>query len=132
MEVTKERLEGIKLLITSWLDRERASLKDIQQLLGKLNCVGACVRSSRIFVNRILNWLRESYADTGNCFMIPIEVRKDLKWWHTFLPLFQGRALIDYRDWLQLDSVFSSDSCLTGYGGICGNNFFIVPFHGLF
>ena len=62
MEITKERLKEIKLLVSSWLDRDRASLKEIQQLLGKLNFVGACVRSSRIFVNRILNWLRECYG----------------------------------------------------------------------
>lgn len=76
-EVTKERLEEIKALVKSWLDRDSASLNDIQKLLGKLNFVGSCVRSSRIFVNRILNWLQECYAfDSQQVFIIPSDVKR--------------------------------------------------------
>lgn len=56
MQVPKEKLSQIKNLLIEWLGRETATLKDIQHLLCKLNFVGACVRSSRIFINRILNY----------------------------------------------------------------------------
>jgi hypothetical protein len=71
MQVTEDRPKEIKDLVSSWLNREPASLKDIQKLLGKLNFVGACVRSSRVFINRILNWLRECYDTQMNVFNIP-------------------------------------------------------------
>jgi hypothetical protein len=61
MQVTEERLKECKDFVSSWLNRETASLKEIQKVRGKLNFVGACVRSSRVFINRILNWLRECY-----------------------------------------------------------------------
>jgi hypothetical protein len=109
MQVTEERLKEIKGIVFSWLDRDTASLKDIQRLLGKLNFVGACVRSSRVFINRILNWLRECYDSHLDVFQIPFEVRKDLLWWSKFLPIYNGISLIDYGEWLQVDSVFSSD-----------------------
>lgn len=128
MEVTKERLEEIRMLVNAWLDKDSASLKDIQSLLGKLNFVGACIRSSRVFVNRILNRLRECYVCRSGSFQIPDEVKKDLVWWQKFLPIFNGKALIDYGEWLNVDSVFSSDSCLTGCGEICGNKFFHSSF----
>ena len=129
MEVTKDRLLEIKLLIKEWLNKKSASLKDIQKLLGKLNFVGSCVRSSRIFINRILNWLRDCYQGSrGEMFIIPIEVQKDMIWWDVFLPFYNGISLIDYGEWSEADSVFSSDSCLTGCGGICGNKFFHSSF----
>jgi hypothetical protein len=122
MEVTQERLKEIKFLIKSWLDRDLASLKAIQILLGKLNFVGACVRSSRVFVNRILNWLQECYAEGSNQnFLIPLE---ELHWWNDFLPIYNGISLIDYGEWSEMDSVFSSDACLTGCGNIFGNKYF--------
>jgi hypothetical protein len=48
MEVTKERLLEIKNLIQVWLHKTEAMLREIQSLIGKLNFVASCVRSSRI------------------------------------------------------------------------------------
>jgi hypothetical protein len=59
-------------------------------------------------------------------------VKKDLLWWNNFLPIYSGISLIDYGEWLQVDSVFSSDSCLIGCGGIYGSKFFHTPFPGYF
>ena len=48
--------------------------------------VAGCVRPGRIFVSRLLNWLRSAFpSDTvGNkpkiYRYIPIEIKKDLKW----------------------------------------------------
>ena len=37
MEIMPQRLMEIKQMVTDWLNKEQASLKDIQRLLGKLN-----------------------------------------------------------------------------------------------
>lgn len=58
VEVTEERLLEIRALIETWLGYEVASVKQIQSLLGKLNFVAACVKPSRIFISRLLQWLR--------------------------------------------------------------------------
>lgn len=131
MSITKERLHEIRLLIQYWISLKEVTLNDIQKLLGKLNFVGSCVRSSRIFVNRILNWLRECYAakkNKGHKFIIPVDVQKDLLWWDKFLPLYNGISLIDYGEWSSPDKIFSTDCCLTGFGGLCEDEFF----HGIF
>jgi hypothetical protein len=39
----------------------RNKLKELQSLLGKLNFVSQCIHPGRIFVNRLLNWLREKF-----------------------------------------------------------------------
>ena len=55
--VTQERLEEIKLLVKSWLEFEFATVKQLQSLIGKLIFVAHCVKPSRIFISRLLNWL---------------------------------------------------------------------------
>ena len=55
VEVTPQRLVEIRSLVEQWLEKESATLKEVQSLLGKLNFVGACVRPSRIFVFCIWN-----------------------------------------------------------------------------
>ena len=86
------------------------------------------MRPSRVFVNRILNWLRLCYVEHECQFVIPEEVKKDLVWWHKFLPMYNGISLLEYGEWWAADSVFSSDACLTGCGGIFGSFFFHSKF----
>ncbi|XP_053383791.1 uncharacterized protein LOC128549997 [Mercenaria mercenaria] len=129
MEITPERLEEITKLITIWLEKETASLKEVQQLLGKLNFIGACVKPSRIFVSRLLNWLRELYErDALQQSHIPSEVKKDLLWWNEFLSLYNGVSLMSLGDWSEPDQIFSSDSCLESCGGYWEGNYFHVQF----
>ena len=128
MEITPERLHEIRSIVLLWLNKTSASLKEIQQLLGKLHFVGCCVQPSRIFVNRILNWLRECYGLSSVQFEIPEAVNKDLVWWHTFLPLYNGVSLMDYGEWWSADSLFSCDACLTGCGGFFNDSFFHTEF----
>ena len=124
MEITPDRLAEIKSLVMLWLDKKTASLKEIQQLLGKLNFVGCCVQPSRVFVNRILNWLRDCYHDKNKEYDIPEDVIKDLVWWNKFMPTYNGVSMLDYGEWFEIDGVLSSDACLTGCGGICENLYF--------
>ena len=134
MSIPSEKLSAIHSLIKDWRLRSHATLKDIQKLLGKLNSVAACVKSSRVFVNRILNWLRICYnqanenKSSADLFDIPTEVKKDLFWWDIFLPQYNCVSLMDLGPWSVPDALFSTDSCLTGCGGLFGNKFFHKEF----
>ena len=44
--------------LSLFVQSTRNKLKELQSLLGKLNFVSQCVHPGRIFVNRLLNWLR--------------------------------------------------------------------------
>lgn len=58
IEVTQERLFEIRSLLKTWLDKDTACLKNIQSVLGKLNFIAACVRPGRIFIARMIKWLK--------------------------------------------------------------------------
>lgn len=128
IEITPERLKEIRQLILLWLNKETASLKQVQSLLGKLNFVAACVKPSRVFVSRLLTWLRSLYHSSDFQNVIPQFVRKDLIWWNRFLPLYNGVSMMEYENWSSPDAIFSSDSCLSGCGGFWNGHYFHTEF----
>ena len=93
MSVTPARLEEITSLLSIWLDKKKASKREIQQLLGKLSFVSKCVRQSRIFLNRLFAALRSLRRDHHR-IDLSSDFRKDLIWWMTFVKVYNGVSVI--------------------------------------
>lgn len=132
IEITSERLSEIRSLLLTWLNKEEASLKEIQSLLGKLNFVAACVRPSRIFISRMLKWLKILYRKEVKKHTIPAFVKKDILWWYKFVPVYNGVSMMLYEEWCKPDEIFSSDACLKGCGGFWLGKYFHTTFPPLF
>jgi hypothetical protein len=133
LEVTPERVVEISLLVQSWLRKKKASLKELQSLLGKLHFISSCVRPGRVFVNRLLSWLRAAFPEnsTGNHRVfrnIPNYVLKDLRWWERYLSKFNGISMMSIENWSAPDEMLSCDACLLGMGAISKNQFFHTIF----
>ena len=129
VEVTSERLAEIGELLKLWLNKESASIREIQSLLGKLNFVAACVKPGRIFISRMLKWLKILYHEDSNCeHQIPYYVKKDLQWWNRFLLTYNGISMMMTEEFSKPDEVFSTDSCLTACGGYWQGNYFHAKF----
>lgn len=120
----------IVTLAGGWLDQDVATLRDVQSLriLGKLMFVASCVRPGRVFVSRILNWLRSLHEGRSEVFDIPGEVQKDLLWWSIFLERYNGVSMMALERWSSPDEEFSSDSCLSGCGGFFAGRYFHTVF----
>ncbi|CAG2210319.1 unnamed protein product [Mytilus edulis] len=134
LEVTSDRVLEISLLVQAWLRKKKASLRELQSILGELHFVSTCVRPGRSFVSRLLNWLRSAYSSNvvGNGHKIyrkiPVEVQKDSLWWHRFLSSYNGVSMMSLEDWSSPDEIFSSDACLEGFGAITSNQYFHAVF----
>ena len=130
IEVTPERLIEIQLLLQNWLGKNTASLKEIQSILGKLNFIAACVRPGRIFISRLLQWLKVLNKGQNPCEQvhIPEYVKLDILWWQKFLPRYNGVSLMLYEEWSNPDEICSSDSCLNACGGFWSGNYFHSSF----
>ena len=126
IEITHERLIEIQILLRNWLGRETASLKELQLVLGKLNFIAACVRPGRIFISRLLQWLKilNKNQSSREQIQIPEYVKMDILWWHKFLPHYNGVSLMLYEEWSYPHEICSSDSCLKGCGGFWSGNYF--------
>jgi hypothetical protein len=79
--------------------------------------IGSCVKSGRMSISRLLNWLRSIYSVEGKV-LVPEFVKIDIKWWKTFLPLFNGISMMMKEEWSKPDGIFTSDACLSGCGGM--------------
>lgn len=128
VEITPDRLEEIRLLLKQWLNKDTASLREIQSLLGKLNFVAACVRPGRIFISRMLKWLKVLYKKEIKQHTIPLYVKKDIFWWYKFLPRYNGISMMMYEEWCEPDEIYSSDACLEGCGGFWLGHYFHTSF----
>jgi hypothetical protein len=82
----------------------------------------------------LLNWLRQAFPSnivgSGHKIFrrIPKDVKKDLLWWHKFLPGYNGVSIMSLENWSSPDEVLSSVACLDGFRATSSNKFF----HALF
>lgn len=92
------------------------SKRVLQQILGHINHLGKCVPPARIFMNRLLQCLRQCKQRT-----VPVDamLRSDLEWFRSFLTIYNGKSLIVELTPIALLEV---DSCLIGGGGRFGNS----------
>jgi hypothetical protein len=127
MSVTPSRLNEISNLIDSWLLKRKATKRDLQSLLGKLQFVAKCVRSGRIFISRLLGTL-SSLKRQHHRFKLSVQFKLDLRWWQRFLRQFNGITIIPDMIWAAPDTLFSTDASLKACGGWCGDNYFSCVF----
>ncbi len=115
LSVTHEKLVEIIALLKKWELKSSATKKQVQQLIGKLNFVAKCVRPGRIFISRMLEFLRGLKNDGAR--LISSEFLKDVHWWTKFVSHYNGVSMMPMMDLSQPDEVLSSDACLGGGGG---------------
>ena len=108
ISIDEQRLAEISQLVLDCLTNQVCNKNELQSLLGKLNFVSQCIRTGRIFVNRLLNWVRE-IPEKGQ-ISIPDAFKLDLCWWRTFLPSYNGVSLMLSEEWSSAEQV--DMSCL--------------------
>ena len=123
ISVTPTRLSEVSHIIDTWLSKRSASKRELQSLIGKLVFISKCVRTSRLFIGRLLIQLR-SLKSQRHRFRLNRDFKKDLLRWKNFLCVYNGVSLIPIHDWSDPDIIFSTDSCLTGCGGISHRFYF--------
>ena len=126
MEVSEEKLMAIKLEITTWLTKDQAHRCEVESLIGKLQFLAKCIRAGRVFLGRIIQWIRG--MDRTHNYTIPMEAKKDIAWWGRCAEEFNGISLIWLHQNPAPDEIIATDACLTGYGGTRGKDYFRAKF----
>jgi hypothetical protein len=124
------KLQAIKDMIQEWLQKDRANLKQLQSLVGHLNFASVVVQASRPFIGRLYRAIKHHLrvAEAKQNPFIPLkisaEMRKDLKWWSTFIEDWNGIHLM-YDDQWDADFItIYSDASGKGYGAVVGQEWF--------
>ena len=124
MQVTPDRLLELHNLLEEWHFKELASRKQVEKLIGKIQFVTNCVKQGRVFICKLLNYLRG--LPKSGYFPIPLDTRKDIKWWYTFLPKFNGVSVLWHLRKEALNEVLATDASLRGGGGIAFGKYFRI------
>lgn len=125
MTIPSPKLKEIRETVLKWMSYDHCSRHQVQCLLGLLNYVANVAPDSRLFTNRILQFLRGMHPTA----MIPIneDFRKDVKFFVNLFPEFKGKSLINKED-LQPNEYLELDACLLGCGGLAGDEFYTTAF----
>lgn len=126
LTITPERLLEISQLLVSWENKVEANKHELQSLVGKLMFVASCVRPGRVFVARLLNFLRN--MSDNSYTPLPMEALADIRWWKKFMPTYNGVSMMPWQEWSKPDDVLSSDACPSGCGAWVEDEFFHRPF----
>ena len=122
LAIPPDKLRQICDMVSEWHQRRFCSKRQLQSLLGNLLYVQKCVKPARIFLNRMLELLRQNYDK--NSITLTHGFRRDLRWFQKFLTTYNG---ISYFDHKKVDEVLELDACLTGLGGRWGDKVYHLP-----
>ena len=122
MEIPEDKINEITRELKTWLYRTAASRKEVESLVGKLQFLGKCVKPGRVFIARLLNWMK-TLRRTGK-HSIPQEARKDIAWWGRYIQEYNGVSIMWMHNIPEPDKVIATDASKTGYGGIAGQEYF--------
>jgi hypothetical protein len=127
MNVTEDRIQEILLLIDKWQYKKKATKRQLQSLIGKLQFVAKCVRAGRVFISRLLHIL-PSLKYQHHRFYVNAEIKKDLNWWVSFLRKFNGVTIIPDMVWSAPDTLLATDACLSSLGAHCNGQYISCMF----
>ena len=120
LSVPAFRVEELQLELNTWLNKQSFTKCELQQLLGKLSYVSACVRPGRAFMSRLLNALRScSSSPKRTIHPISNDLLADINWWLYFLSHYNGVSEIPSDVIISNPELFATDACLTGCRAVC-------------
>ena len=111
LSIPEAKLQEIKTLCKTWTQKQVATKQQFQSLSGSLLYITKCIKPARIFLNRMLQFLR-SHHDSKK-FVLKSEFFKDLCWFNTFLDQYNR---VTYFDNKVPDHTVHLDASLTGMG----------------
>ena len=121
MEIPQEKMVQINNELACWLTRTKATRREVESLIGKLQFLAKCIRAGRIFIARLIQWIKG--MDRTQVYSIPLEARRDISWWARFAATYNGISLIWLMKEPECDKIIASDASGQGFGAICGNQY---------
>jgi len=118
----RDKLDRCIQLISTFLQRKKASLREIQSLTGLLNFACSVVVPGRAFLRRLIN-LTIGIRAPQHFIRISRDVKEDLKVWLSFLSTFNGHSFFLDDHWYSSHTLnlYTDASGALGFGAIFGS-----------
>jgi len=122
LRLPDDKLIALKHELAVFMQRKRASKKQLQSLVGKLNYASSVIVGGRAFIRRLIDAMCSLKHDAHK-IRLRAEHLADIHWWAVFMDTFNGKTCI-VREY-PVAAVYT-DACLEGGGGHWGQNWFYV------
>ena len=120
IRLPSEKLDSLRLELGEFLQRRRASKRQLQSIAGKLSWAAGVVKGGRVFLRRIFDQISFLKRASHKTIISP-EMRKDFLWWSNFLQTFNGKSTA--LDKQPFYGVFT-DACDDAAGGSFGSDWY--------
>ena len=122
ISIPPEKFRDIANMCRNWTNKTYCSKSQLQSLLGSLLYITKCVKPARIFLNQMLQTLRDNIDNTK--IILTSDFFKYLAWFNEFLSPYNG---VTYYDQKFSRIPIHVDACLTGLGGHFGSMVYSLP-----
>ena len=130
IRLPQEKLKRLKGVITSWRGRKAGKTRDLLSLVGLLTQASRAVRPGRAYVRRLIN-LSTMTNQMDHYVRINREARADMEWWHRFLGVWNGTAMMFATPKTDPDITLTSDASGNwGCRAYPGCEWFMLPWAG--
>ena len=121
-----EKLQLLKTLITTWLNRKTASKRELLSLIGHLSHATKVVPEGRTFLRRMID-LASTGHQLEHLIRLNVSFRSDLMWWNLFLDTWNRVSCLQSHFNAPPDHVLYSDaSGKWGCGALCFPQWFHI------
>ena len=89
----EDKLSDTLEMLAQWRGCKSCKKRELQSLIGVLAHASKVVRSSRVFLRRLID-LCTSTNDPDYFIRLNVEARSDIEWWYQFIRQWNGRSMI--------------------------------------
>ena len=117
LRLPQDKLRDLSEALISWETKRKCTKRKLLSLIGKLSFATKIIPAGRIFLRRLID-LSKSVSKLNHRVSLNSDTRKDIQWWKTFLPLWNGRyKILDPRATLSSElNLFTDASGSLGFG----------------
>ena len=114
LSLPMDKLNKLKTELNCWKLKCKATKKDLQRLIGKLNWAARVVRGGRTFLRRLIDLMCTLKRPLHHTRLNACS-KADILWWANFISIFNGTAFFITEDAVP-SCAFATDACLNGGG----------------
>ena len=117
-----DKLNKCSALLSDFLHRKKATLREVQSLTGLLNFACSVIVPGRAFLRRLID-LTVGIQSPHHLIRLSKDVKEDLKVWQSFLSNFNGRSFFLEETWYSSSKLdlYTDASGALGFGAIFGS-----------
>lgn len=126
LRLPQDKLVNAVHLLSQFSTRRKATLRELQSLIGVLNFACKAVRPGRPFLRRLID-LTTGVPNPNHHISITREARADMAAWLLFLRSFNGVSLIHDLQWRDNDALrlYTDASGSLGFAAVFGMHWFV-------